>query len=59
MNLDGYYEIFGYNRTTCNFDIWLGTGTAIAAESVGARLGYFVGYGNAAPDGWACRAIRD
>ena len=54
----GYYEVFAYNPTTCNFDIWLGTGTAASAAAIGARLGGFVGYDKATADGWACKAKR-
>jgi hypothetical protein len=54
----GYYEIFGYNRRTCNYDMWLGTGTVAAATAIKARLGGFLGYDKATADGWACKAKR-
>jgi hypothetical protein len=54
----GYYEIFGLNRSTVQYDQWLGTGTPAAAEAVAARLGCFVGYGEVTADGWACRAKK-
>jgi hypothetical protein len=57
-NAGAYYEIFGYNRATYNYDIWLGTGTAAGAKAASARLGGFVGYSKLTPDGWACKANR-
>jgi hypothetical protein len=52
----GYYEIYGYNPITANEDKWLGTGTAEAAQKIGARLGGFIGYDEITSDGWACKA---
>ena len=54
----GYYEIFGYNRETGNYDVWLGTATAAVAKKLNASIGGLVGYHKATPDGWACKAKR-
>jgi hypothetical protein len=51
----GYYELFGYNRASDNFDQWIGTGTKEAARAAGAHLGGFLGFHRRTADGWAYR----
>lgn len=59
LDTAGYYDIQGYNPLTCNYDIWLGTGTAAAAATIeGARLGRFLGHDKVTADGWGYKARR-
>jgi hypothetical protein len=60
MRIDtvGYYEIYGFNHSTGDYDKWLGTATIAAAILIGARVGGFVGHDKGTSDGWACKTAR-
>jgi hypothetical protein len=55
VSMVAYFEIFGPDPTTGNFDTWMGMGTREAAGAVGAKVGGFLGYHKRVPGGWAYR----